>query len=61
MSDPLELDLEKDVATPTPVKSETQAQKLGRSPEAKSFTETGLLETWHPVTQIFQICPCDSQ
>ena len=48
-SDPLELDLEKDVATPTPVKSETQAQKLGRSPEAKSFTETSLLEPWHPI------------
>jgi hypothetical protein len=27
-------------ATPTPVKTVWQAQKLGQSPEAKSFTET---------------------
>ena len=32
------------IATPTPVKSVWQVQKLGCSPEAKSFTETGLLE-----------------
>ena len=28
------------IATPTPVKTAWQAQKLGRSSEAKMFTET---------------------
>ena len=28
------------IATPTPVKTAWQAQKLGHNPEAKSFTET---------------------
>ena len=28
------------IATPTPVKTAWQAQKLGRSPKAKSFKET---------------------
>jgi hypothetical protein len=31
-------------ATPTPVESERQVQKLGSSPKAKSFMETGLQE-----------------
>jgi hypothetical protein len=39
-------------ATPTPVKSVWQVQKLGLSPEAKSFMETCLLENlWCPITR----------
>jgi hypothetical protein len=48
-------------ATPTPGKSAWQVQKLGRSPEAKSFTETGHLESLvsHNMA-VVQIGPCDS-
>ena len=43
------------------MKSVWQVQKLGRSPEAKSFTETFLLEPWHPTAQMVQIGPRDSR
>jgi hypothetical protein len=45
------------LAISTPVKSVWQVQKLGHSPEAKSFMETGLWDPWHPVTWLFQTSP----
>jgi hypothetical protein len=49
------------VATPTPMEYTWQVQKLGRSPEAQSFTETGLLESLASRnTEVVQICPCHS-
>ena len=48
-------------ATPTPVKTAWQAQKLRHSPEAKVFHRN--LASWNhgtPIARMLQICPCNS-
>ena len=49
------------IATPTPVKTAWQAQKLGRRPKPKISQKISLLEPWHPIARMLQTCPCISR